>query len=65
MADSNITATIKEGVLIVKMPLEKKPQPSGSGKNLTVASTRGNMRLDVEYQGKPITIGINAYIPNN
>lgn len=65
MSDSNITASIKEGVLIVKMPLAKKPQPSSSGKNLTVASTRGNMRLDLEYQGKPITIGINAYIPAN
>jgi len=36
--------------------------PSASGKSLVVASTRGNLQTSATYQGKPITIGLNAYV---
>jgi len=40
----------------------EKPIPSASGKTLVVASTRGNAVTDVMVDGKPVTIGLNAYI---
>jgi hypothetical protein len=42
--------------------LQQKPTPSASGKTLVVASTRGNAVTDVLVDGKPVTIGLNAYI---
>ncbi len=40
-----------------------KPTPSASGKTDVVASTRGNVKTDVLVDGRPVTIGVNAYIP--
>lgn len=51
----------KGNKLIIEIDLEK-PTPSSSGKTLVVASTHGNTVTNVEIDGKPITIGINAYI---
>lgn len=39
------------------------PTPSASGKTLVVASSRGNKVLDLQIDGKNITVGVNAYIP--
>jgi sRNA-binding carbon storage regulator CsrA len=47
--------------LYIEIDLEK-PTPSSSGKTLVVASTHGNTVTNIEIDGKPITIGINAYI---
>ncbi len=52
---------IKDGNLIITLPLED-PTPSASGKTLVVASTHGNMKTSVTVEGKPVTIGVNAYI---
>lgn len=57
-----ITAKIEGKKLIITADLET-PTPSASGKNLTVASTRGNMKTEATIDGKPLTIGLNAYIP--
>ena len=54
--------TIENGELVIRMPLGT-PQPSASGKTLVVASTRGNKTTDLKIDGKPVTIGLNAYIP--
>ena len=54
-------ATIEGNELVIRMPLET-PTPSASGKTLVVASTRGNVVSSVQVQGKPVTIGLNAYI---
>lgn len=53
---------IENGFLIVKIPTQT-PEPSASGKTLVVASTRGNMKTTATVNGKPVTIGLNAYIP--
>ena len=52
---------IKNNKLYIEIDLEK-PTPSASGKTLVVASTRGNAITDVLVDGKPVTIGLNAYI---
>lgn len=52
---------IKSGKLFIEIDLEK-PTPSSSGKTLVVASTHGNTVTAAEVDGKPVTIGLNAYI---
>lgn len=55
-------AVIEKNELVIRIPLNSPPVPSASGKTLVVASTRGNVRTDIEIDGKPVTIGLNAYI---
>ncbi|MBI5076718.1 MAG: hypothetical protein HZB62_16350 [Nitrospirae bacterium] len=56
-----IDAKIEGTRLIITCDLEE-PKPSASGKTLVVVSTRGNMKTDCMVNGKPLTIGLNAYI---
>ncbi len=56
-----MTVAIKNNKLCIEIDLEK-PTPSASGKTLLVASTRGNAVTDVMVDGKPVAIGLNAYI---
>lgn len=53
---------VKDDKLIITMDLQT-PQPSASGKTLVVASSRGNVRTTAMIDGKPVTVGVNAYIP--
>jgi len=57
-----IETKIEGNKLIITCDLEE-PTPSASGKTLVVASTRGNMKTTCMVDGKPLTIGMNAYIP--
>ena len=52
---------IKDNKLFIEIDLEK-PTKSSSGKTLVVASTHGNIVTNIELDGKPVTIGLNAYI---
>lgn len=56
-----MSVEIKGNKLCIAIDLEK-PTPSSSGKTLVVASTHGNSGTKVEVIGKPVTIGLNAYI---
>ena len=56
-----VTAKIEGNRLIIIADLET-PTPSASGKTLVVASTHGNKETDVMIDGKPVIIGVNAYI---
>jgi hypothetical protein len=56
-----MTVEIKNSKLCIEIDLEK-PTPSSSGKTLVVASTHGNTVTNVIIDGKPVTIGLNAYI---
>jgi hypothetical protein len=55
-------ATIDKGNLVIRIPVAETPAPSKSGKSLTVATTNGNVVTSVMVNGKPLTIGLNAYI---
>ena len=59
-----MTAEIKGKNLIITIPLEEDPKPSTSGKTRVVASSRGNVKTALQYKGQPVTVGFNAYIPN-
>ena len=52
---------IKDNKLLIEIDLEK-PTPSSSGKTLILASTHGNTVTTAEVDGKPVIIGLNAYI---
>ena len=54
--------TIENGELVIRLPLNKPPVLSASGKTLVVASTRGNQRTNAVIDGQPVVIGVNAYI---
>ena len=42
----------------------QEPTPSATGKTLVVATTHGNQPTDVTVNGKPVIVGVNAYIRN-
>ncbi len=52
---------IEDNKLIITIEMHK-PTPSSSGKTLVVASTHGNMQTQCIVEGKPLVIGLNAYI---
>ena len=47
--------------LIISIPLQE-PRPSASGKTLVVATSGGNITTSAMVSGKPVIIGLNAYI---
>lgn len=56
-----MTARIEGGKLIVEIDIHE-PRPSASGKTLVVASSEGNKATTATVNGKPVVIGLNAYI---
>lgn len=54
-------ATLDKGVLTIKIDVHA-PRPSASGKTMVVASSGGNKATTVEIDGKPVIVGVNAYI---
>lgn len=54
--------TIDGKELVIRLPLTK-PTPSTSGKSLTIASTRGNFKSELVFEGKRVVVGVNCYIP--
>jgi hypothetical protein len=58
----SVKVSIENGELVIRLPVNKPPAPSASGKTLVVASTRGNQRTEAVIDGQPIIVGLNAYI---
>lgn len=54
--------TIENNDLVIRLPMQTPPQPSATGKTMVVATTRGNIKTQVMVDGKPLTVGVNAYI---
>lgn len=52
---------VKGKKLLIEIDIEE-PKPSSSGKTLVIASSRGNAVTDATVNGKPVIIGLNAYI---
>ena len=57
-----LTAAIEDGFLVIKVPMNSTPVRSATGKTLVVASTHGNKQIEVEIEGQPVFLGLNAYI---
>lgn len=56
-----MTVKIEKNVMTITIPLQT-PKPSKSGKTMLVASTGGNVVTDATVNGKPVVLGLNAYI---
>ena len=52
---------IKGSELIITIEMQK-PTPSASGKTLVIASSHGNQTTTATIDGKPVVVGLNAYI---
>ena len=59
---ARITGKDGEKKLQVTIDLEEEIRPSASGKTMVVATSHGNQATTVIVDGKPLTIGLNAYI---
>ena len=57
-----LTATIEKNELVIRLPLNPTPVPSASGKTLVIASSHGNKQTEARVNGRPIVVGVNAYI---
>ena len=56
---------LKDGNLIITIPATTSGlRPSASGKTRIVASSNGNQVTTVLVEGKPVIVGLNAYIKN-
>lgn len=55
-----MVAEIKDNELIITIPIS--PRTSKSGKSLVIASTGGNQTTNLIHAGKPVVIGLNAYV---
>jgi len=56
-----MNATIENGELVIRIALQD-PTPSASGKTLVVASSHGNTATTATVDGRPVIVGLNAYI---
>ena len=54
----------KDGNLVITIPKNAKPSPSDSGKTLQVASSHGNTPTNLQVDGSPLIVGVNAHIKN-
>lgn len=57
----NVTAKVDGGHLVLSIPLQRA-QRSKSGKTLIVATTHGILETDAHIDGKPVAVGLNAFI---
>jgi hypothetical protein len=53
----NVKYEVKDGKLIIEIDLTKEFGLSKSGKTITIASTRGNQKIE----GTDVVIGLNVY----
>lgn len=61
-----VNAQLKGTKLVIEIDADPKAtQPSASGKSRKVASTNGNVTTALMVAGKPLVIGLNAYIKSN
>lgn len=51
------------GNLVITIPANtSNPRPSASGKTRIVASSGGNQPTGVLVDGRPVIVGVNAYV---
>lgn len=59
---AGVSAAVEGDMLVIRVPMNRTPQPSATGKTLVVASSRGNVPTEVKVQGRNVIVGVNAYI---
>jgi len=56
-----VKVSLENNELVIRIPTTE-PKLSPSGKTRSVASSHGNITTSVMIDGKPVTVGLNAYI---
>lgn len=56
-----VETKIENGRLTISLPVQVATR-SASGKTLIVASTHGSLKTDLKIDGKPLIVGVNAYV---
>lgn len=51
---------IKGSEIIIRLPVTKRP--SKSLRTTIVASSNGNQPTNCQFEGKPVIVGVNAYV---
>ncbi len=59
LRDAKLDEEAKTLTLVLDL---QDPTPSASGKTLVIATTHGNVPSDMQIDGKPVIVGVNAYI---
>lgn len=60
-----MTAKIVGKKLHIEIDIVADPEPSASGKNIVIAKSGGNQRIEgCKYNGESVIVGLFAYIPN-
>jgi len=59
----NVEIKENNGVSTLFIEIPVSLRPSKSGKTMLVASSGGNQTTTAIVDGKPVVIGLNAYIP--
>jgi len=64
MAIRNVKMS-KEGksTLVIKCDMSGAGKPSGSGKTSVIASTGGNVEVDLDGAPDGLKLGLNLYVP--
>lgn len=57
-----MTVTIEKDEIVIRAKIEKPLRPSASGKTLLVATSGGNIPTAANVDGKPVVVGLNAYV---
>lgn len=57
---ATIEVKIENNRLVISLPIEKSL--SKTGKTTVIASTHGNQPTTVNFEGKPVILGVNAYV---
>ena len=58
----NVSIKENNGVSTLTIEVPVSLRPSKSGKTMLVASSGGNVTTSAIVDGKPVTVGLNAYI---
>ena len=56
----NVKVTVVKGKMTIEIDTTKTLGNSKSGKTITIGSTKGNVRVELE-NGKEIVLGVNCY----
>ena len=57
-----VKAEVRDGNLLLEVPLLAERKPSGSGKTELVASTGGGVLAGIEVDGRPLFVNLTAYV---
>lgn len=52
-------ATVEGNELVIRVPMQR-PEASGSGKSMVVATSRGFVVTDAKVNGYPVAVNLNA-----